>query len=773
MKTRSGVFLGLLALVLAFGMITGCEGPAGPGGPSGTEGFNGDELAFIHANGFAVTAERILGGITNGGAITAQGATVTWPLSGAVTIDEAVPPINIPAGGTFDIVTNSTDAFSVDGVALTVNGGAGSVFKVSGGGALTTTSTAGSQLTVNVPVLVLETEPSLDGASTVNMSGVTAFDMPAPTGGDLIAFFTEVGVTNTAGKKVTLTGDIALSAAATFAELNIEGDLTLPGAPLAVTAPVLIEGDIVADGSSGSIINGDVTTRGVSSLTTGALTLGAGRKLTVTGTSFTATSLDITAPGGIELKGGALSATGNITGNVTVTGAATLGAALTLATGSTLTVQSGSLTAAANNITAPGGIMVRGTLSAANNTIATGGTGAGLTVQNGGVFRFANATPPTMAGVTGDIQVQSGGTLQLTQDTAGNSAFITIRGYLASGATLDIAASKTLTVAASTTLDLTGLTVKLGATAKIDANVAADSLIVAGSGPDMVTLNEAEIAGGTGGDTITATANGVLTIPNSGIDLTQGDGAVITGDAALVMGGGGNTITLRKAAFTVATNETAFFAPATATVTMTATNILALTDGGALEIAGTAKAALANSELKAGVYTAAGDVVIRSIGAGDTIVTAAEAGKGLVITDGISLLSNGAAATFTIIKDGGNAKVVFIDGGVTLTANGSGGAVLEIGGNLALGDGSVVLVGISTGSQRGTLKFTVASASKLTGFTDAGTYSSPNNIGGALFTNTEFTGDNYGMTVGGTSDKVVTGPSSATNATIDKDSTWG
>jgi hypothetical protein len=400
MKQRSTIVYGLLALVLAFGVITGCEGPAGPGGPSGTEGFNGDELAFIHANGFAVAVQRMLGGVTNGGAITAQGATVTWALNGAVTLNTDDVPLNIPAGVTFDIVTNS-NTITVGTVALTVNGGPGSVFKVSGSGALITSADAASRLTVNVPTLVLGGAPTLDGASTVNFSGVSTFDLTAP--GAIDTFFTNAGVTNTAGKEVTVRTSGSFAAGTQLAKLTVAtGTLTLPDSSAndgtgVLTAPVTLSAGVIAADSNGSTINGDVTASGASSFTTGPLALSANKKLTVSGGAFAGGANAITAPGGIELAGGSFAGTGTITADVAVTGDVAATGAITLASGNTLSI-------APNKSLSITGLV----------TLAGGGNI--LTVSDGATLTYAHANADVASAETVNLVVESTGTLKITAD---------------------------------------------------------------------------------------------------------------------------------------------------------------------------------------------------------------------------------------------------------------------------------------------------------------------------------------------------------------------
>jgi hypothetical protein len=374
MKQRSTIVSGLLALVLAFGMITGCEGPAGPGGPSGTEGFNQDELAFIHANGFAVAVQRMLGGVTNFGTVAASGAAVTWTPGGAIAIDEAVT-LNIPAGVTFDIA-NSSNTVTVGTAALTVNGGPGSVFKVSGSGALTTTADAASQLTVNVPVLVLGATPSLNAASTVNMSGVSKFDLTAAVIDTVLA---SAGVTNTAGKEVTVRGASSAGGAITLAKLTVAGG-TFTGGVHDITVPGGIE--LTGGSISGTGIVADVTVSANATIAA-ALTLTAGTgttgKLTVTSGTFAVSNVVITAPGGIILAGGTFAGgTSSHEADVTVTGNVTLATSVTkLAAGHTLTLESGTFTA--NQVITADGIIINGgtfTSTAAHVTSITANGGA-------------------------------------------------------------------------------------------------------------------------------------------------------------------------------------------------------------------------------------------------------------------------------------------------------------------------------------------------------------------------------------------------------------
>jgi hypothetical protein len=477
-RSKIALFV-LLALVLAFGFVlTGCEGPAGPSGSAGAKGtsdLNEDEVAFVRANGFVVTVARVFDAPDT--EIGIVGTTVTWTPGAAVTLTEA-KTITIPANVTFKI-DNAANAFTVDGVTLTVNGGAGLSFAVVGSAALTTTADAESKVIINVPALALGA-PVVNGGSgsIVDASRVSTFDLTASViDTDLAA----LGVTADAvqNKEVIARGASSIAAATTLKKLTIaaSGTFTLPAAPAALTAPVILNGAITAN-ASGSAINGDVEVAGTATLGTGALTLGTGNKLTVTSGTFTVSNVAITAPGGIILAGGTFApGTSAHAANVSVTKAATISAALVLATEKTLTVGA-PFTTGAFAITATGGVTIAdgGTL-----TIATA-TSVNVTVDAGGTLTIGNAT------LTGTVDVS--GELIMNHASAVVSTAVTVQAggvYTVNAAITHTAATWPVLAAPTSTISIGAVT--LTAPVGLAMDLTTNGIIkLAASGSSVLTL---------------------------------------------------------------------------------------------------------------------------------------------------------------------------------------------------------------------------------------------------------------------------------------------
>jgi hypothetical protein len=175
-----------------------------------------------------------------------------------------------------------------------------------------------------------------------------------------------------------------------------------------------------------------------------------------------------------------------------------------------------------------------------------------------------------------------------------------------------------------------------------------------------------------------------------------------------------DSVTLTKATITGDAATGATLAGADGTVTLADTDVIALAGTGTITVAADGSVALPNSAFGTGTYTADGAVTITAGSAGDTIETAAEADKGLLIgdaTDGVKLAANTTTAmTYTLVKGSGTGTPVSLGGAyITVPADTSAGASLTA---TTSGTGSIVFgttsggIKLGKGSQGGKLTLT-------------------------------------------------------------------
>jgi hypothetical protein len=510
MKTRSSVFLSVLTLVLAFGVITGCEGPAGPAGSPGTEGFNQDELAFIHANGFAVRLENL------GWTANATGSTVTAS-TGTVTFDggEIIP---IPDGVT--LVVSGGTATVPAGKTLTISGGARSRLVISGNAAIVLTQgisgTEQTKLNITVPTGV-----TLGHATPITVNTDAEITMSAKTITMDIAMVPDTALT-TLGLDpaeidlvITTTAMTALSAGSpTFKSITVNtgGKLTAPtGGTVTVTGGITLNGGNLVSNTSATFA-ANIRVTGGSAIETAALILDAGKTIAVAqGGTFTVGQA-ITAPGGITVaQGGTLAGSAIITAadGITISGGTftsatgathaaditfnggTLGAAVAINAANTITIAAGTTTRVTGAValsTATPALIVNGTLDIVDPGVVTAAGLTNVEVGERGTIRGAIKLSGAFTGVATlpySIILGNVGVNAVAMDTA-----------VPAGMSISLPVSTSMTVAAATTIDLSaaGAAIHLGAASNsvvilknVDSslNAAGGKLLFGGAGLEL------------------------------------------------------------------------------------------------------------------------------------------------------------------------------------------------------------------------------------------------------------------------------------------------
>ncbi|MDR2519253.1 MAG: hypothetical protein LBD13_07600, partial [Spirochaetaceae bacterium] len=226
------------------------------------------------------------------------------------------------------------------------------------------------------------------------------------------------------------------------------------------------------------------------------------------------------------------------------------------------------------------------------------------------------------------------------------------------------------------TVNIGNTSIVLAATVPGAFTTAAAGIISAGGDTDKTVLVKAGITALSAGDTITATGDGVITVPASTIDLAAGGTATIAGNGALLVGGSSGTVRLEKAVYT-ATAASATFANVTSSVgsiTIDATNILALGVGGKIAITGTSSVKGGTGFIikGAGEWAVSGAGVTITLGAGGTTATIVGASASAILTpsSGTAEIAIQAAATSTGISIGPGMVDLSTNGKITIAQYG-------------------------------------------------------------------------------------------------------
>ena len=397
--------------------------------------------------------------VSAGGSVSSgTGSIMIW--SGAVSVDGIGTSANggnlsighIVGHSSFTFTNGSTGTFGSIGVSDIGSGGVTGTLNIQSGAGVTGTGLFVSPL----PSLASTGTATIDGAgSALTLTGAAPATIGSASGGTGTLNVQDSGTFNSGTGLMTVhaTGTVAI----TDGTFNADGNLTLNGGKLTrdatgifalaagKTLKVQAGGDAIFTGDYSHTTASSIVVTGAGSTlsTTGSLALGAGSTTSVlagasisSGTELLGLVNDAAAT--VDGSGSSLSAgnvfvglgtsarltfsngsTGAISGALAVEGAATAGTDGELNIESGATVTAGSLTVA-NNVLAHGGtVLITGsgsalTLSGVATIGATSASTATLNVENGGTF--TTGTGLTTVNVTGDLNVNAGGTMIVRGD---------------------------------------------------------------------------------------------------------------------------------------------------------------------------------------------------------------------------------------------------------------------------------------------------------------------------------------------------------------------
>ncbi|MEO8021355.1 filamentous hemagglutinin N-terminal domain-containing protein [Polaromonas sp.] len=537
---------------------------------------------------------------------------------------------------------------------------------------------------------------------------------------------------------------------------------------IGTTAIQNVAGQVVLQASN------DVTVNGAINKGNGGLTVMAGNDINV--------NANITASTAIFLNANYVSTPG---GGATGTGKVTVGAGVTLSGAnvslandfsSTANVVNGALTATGDvNLFSSATLGAAATLNATNLNINAGSTktvtlGASNAISNTTSVVISNGTTLAMGGFSdtvADVRLQSGtingtGTLSAPTYTAN---FGTINANLGTGTLTSTGTVALNGASASTTVNITGGTLTLGANDRLSngAAVTIASGATLGMGAFTDTVNALTLNGGTLGGTGTLTVASAATL-NGGtlnanlagtVPLTQASGTTtLNGTAAfttvnvnagtLALGATSNRLTGGNAAITIASGATLDTGSATQALgagSATIVNNGALITGAAITaatIAGTGTASLGGNVSMGGPQTYGAVTLTTGVGMSGNNITFNGAVSGphalIVNAGGVgTTVFNGAVniASLQHITGSGTLSLknvttsgsqqysgnVTLDGSYATTNN-----AFSVGGTTTLAGSSTVSAGTGAISFGSTLAGTVGAESLTTSNTGALTF---------------------------------------------------
>jgi filamentous hemagglutinin len=328
---------------------------------------------------------------------------------------------------------------------------------------------------------------------------------------------------------------------------------------------------------------------------------------------------------------------------------------------------------------------------------------ASVTLSSGtGLTHVGNLSIAGTVSFAGNLTVNGDASFGTTTDaTASNGATLTFNGATATiGAYTAKAEDNPTTFAGSAPLTITTLT---------DASAASKVIF---NGPTTITNAVTTDTGGltiAGEGAVTLTAapvltNGLIVTNMTGVSMPSAtipvNMSIDASEGKVIFGTTTNSTTLTNATLTSGANGQASVA-ANGVITLAYNTSVAnsaslkLASGGSITVAGdSAKVELPHTVFGAGTYTAKGEVTITAGDSdpGDTIVTAAGAGNGLILgsaTTALSLLTQGTAATYTFTA--ADSKKIVLGNGATAITVGNGAT--QHASNVSASDKASIVLG--------------------------------------------------------------------------------
>ncbi|MGW1418947.1 beta strand repeat-containing protein [Bradyrhizobium manausense] len=671
--------------------------------------------ARVSADG-ATGGAVLIGGDMRGGT-DAAAKLVSMPVRTAATtsIDEgALISANgrAGAGGNVVIWSDAVTDFRGTISATAAGSGAGGAVEVSSHGVLgydghVDVTAAGG---ITGTLLLDPYNVTISSGGNSNMSAGTPF---TPSGNSSVlnvatlqAALATANVTVNTGSAGAQSGDITVANAVTWSSGH---SLTLTSAR-----------DIV--------VNANITTNG------GALTLNAGRGVTMTNTTINTSGGALTVTGsttdgttGITLNGAAISVG---TGTATLTGTATNGKGVFFTTGAntlsangagSVTITGNSSTTVTNygvalntNLTTSGSVSISGTNtgsasqayglyvnggntitdSSGNLTLSGTSTSANGVWFNAGTTTLTNSGAGTLAlsGVSGSLN----GIRMNTSTGLATSGTVTLSGSSTSGSGFSAKGSNTLT-ASSGNLTISGAT----SSGSLGIDLSSSGNTITNSGSGKLTFN------GTGGTNLAATitsSSGVLAIGDTSA-VTQ-SGGTITAGSLLLSGGGSFSLGQANLVGTIA---------ATGVGWVSLVNNQGLTIGTVSGISGIS--ALASASITITTSGTSDITVATAVSGASGNAVSLTAGRDILVNAGMT--TNGGALALNAGRAVSIANAAISTSGGSLTASGTttdGTTAITLNGaTINVGSGTGTLSGTSSTSGLGVRFTSAASALSASG----------------------------------------------------------
>ncbi len=252
----------------------------------------------------------------------------------------------------------------------------------------------------------------LVGDATISTSGTTQFTSNATDNWAGLHFYSE-------GKTLTLNGSGAVNVTGASQGIRSDGSLTIAGTGSgALNVLVTGNGYGITTNFSGKTLTLSKTNGGINvTTTTGGQTIRSNfSNVNINGVTVTLTpgGAGSAIGGNAHITDGALTANGNLGGNLIVSGAVNMGGTATIESGKTLTVNAGA------TLTIPSGTTLTNNGTLVNNGAITVDSGGTLT-QNGAVTTAGSVTNNGTVNGTNASDLTGGGAVTGTMDVGGTT----------------------------------------------------------------------------------------------------------------------------------------------------------------------------------------------------------------------------------------------------------------------------------------------------------------------------------------------------------------
>ena len=601
---------------------------------------------------------------------------VTGAATDTVTLDNgtATPSITVLTGShtltapiilaqDTEITANASTALAISGV---VSGTRSLTLNAPGLVTLSSASTYTGATTVTAGTL--KVDGSTAAASTVAVGTAGTLAGGGTIGGS--ATLTGSGAINL-GPTGIIAGTLGVTGGAWNGAGSVTGPVTAtsgsfnigPGANLTAPAGLSVTGGTLSASGAASTITASVAYTSTAPSTFGGIIAGAGKTLSLNAPATTLTlSGANTYTGATTVTAGTLKVDGSTAAGSTVA----VGTAGTLAGSGTIGGSATVTGSGAINL-APTGL-ITGTLGVTGGAWNGAGSVTGPVTATSGSFNIgpgANLTAPAGLSVTGGTLSAADAASTITASVAYTSTAPSTFGGIIAGT------GKTLTLnAPATTLTLSGASTYTGATTVAQGTLSAASIVVSAGASNLGNATSAVVLGGAAGLGSLAYTGSTATFTR-GFEIGAGGGKIETST-------GGQTLTVASGAISASGPDTSLTIAGAGNTTISSAVLLGAASG-ALTKTGTGTLSLSGAQGYRTLTASAGTTNLNGSFTGGTATVNANATTNIGASQTLSALNIGSGTTVTFTQSpaafGGGSAVVPEPGSLSLLVLGALGVL--------------------------------------------------------------------------------------------------